>query len=305
MSTKTDSLLGNDTEPPGSQVSRQTFPDREQPSAVRGSGLRRRVSGDQNVFIEHRGRGTDIVLLHGAAMGPTHLRALADRLAARFHVLTVHRPGYGSSDSVRPYDSAACLERIETALLRAEVQRPLLVGVSVGGDQCVDLAVRGRIDARGVVMIGAPHYGGEARRAARAIARTLRAGGDVRSALTDRMLGPRGHDDLRCISEVRSWLSASRQPDLAEELIAVADDFDDRRTELAALEVPVLLRMGTADRMSPTDYVASARELMPKARVETVPGCGHALLLEDYEATAASIEHFVLEHTCGVERLTD
>lgn len=303
MGNKITSWRGDargDTEPPRSDVARAHFMDGEQPSAIRSSGMRRLGVGQQRVFIEHRGRGTDIVLLHGAAMAPSHVRALADRLAARFHVLTVHRPGYGSSDSVRPYDSQTCLERIETALLQAEVKRPLLIGVSVAGDQCVELAVRGRIDVRGVVMVGAPHYGVEARRAARGIARTLRAGGDVRSALAERMLGPIGQEDLRCISEVRSWLSSTRQPDLAEELVAVADDFDDHRTELAALEVPVLLRMGLADRMAPVDYIASARALMPNARVETVPSRGHALLVEDYEATAASIEHFVLEHTCGL-----
>jgi pimeloyl-[acyl-carrier protein] methyl ester esterase len=278
-------------------------PDEEEaPSAVRGSGFRaaHRSQSQHRVYIETRGRGTDVVLLHGAAMAPTHLRALSDRLCARFRVLTVHRPGYGSSDSVRPYESETCLERIETALVREEVQRPFLVGLSVGADQCMALAVRGRIDARGLVLIGSPQYGGEARRAARAIARTLRAGGDVRSALAERMLGPRATADLRFISEVRNWLSACRGQDLAEELVAVADEFHVHRGEIASLGIPALLRVGTADRMAPTDYIRTARELMRTARVEEVPGAGHALLLEDYEATAASIEHFLLEHTCGL-----
>lgn len=299
MSTKTNSL-------PGSvgavaPLAPSGFPDPEEPSAVRGSRRSRRDPSDAQVHIERRGRGTDVIVLHGAAMGPAHGRALADRLAARFHVLSVHRPGYGASDAVRPYESAACLERIESALLSAEVQRPFVVGLSTGADQAMDLAVRGRIDVRGVVLIGAPHYGGEARRAARSMARTLRAGGDIRPALADRMLGPAGTSDVRCVGEVRKWLFSSSQADLAEELVAVADDFADRRVELAALNIPVLLRMGLADRMAPPGYIDSARELMSAARVETVPGCGHALLLEDPEATAASIEHFLLEHTRGLD----
>lgn len=303
MSTKSNTLPGKAG---GLLLPPSGFPDPEEPSAVRGSTggggrSKYRDSSEAQVHIERRGRGTDVVVLHGAAMGPAHGRALADRLAARFHVLSVHRPGYGASDPVRPYESAACLERIETALVEAEVQRPFLVGLSTGADQCMALAVRGRIDVRGVVMIGAPHYGGEARRAARAMARTLRAGGDIRGVLTDRMLGPSGIDDFRCIQEVRKWLFASSQADLAEELVAVSDDFADHRSALADLEIPVLLRMGTADRMAPSEYLVSARQHMPDARVETVPDCGHALLLEDPEATAASIEHFLLEHTCGLE----
>lgn len=279
-----------------------TLLEEEAPSAGRGSGFRdaQRHAEPHRVYIEQRGRGTDVVLLHGAAMAPTHLRALADRLSARFRVLTVHRPGYGSSDSVRPFESEACLERIETALVAQEVQRPFLVGLSVGADQCMALAVRGQIDARGLVLIGSPQYGGEARRAARAMARTLRAGGDIRSALTERMLGPHGVDDFRFVGEVRSWLSSCRGQDLAEELVAVADEFHDHRGEIASLGIPALLRLGTADRMAPTDYLRTARELMRSSRVEEVPGAGHALLLEDYEATAASIEHFLLEHTCGL-----
>jgi len=298
MSTKSNSLPGSDAASPF--LAQSGFPDPEEPSAVRGSGRSRREAAEAAVHIERRGRGTDVVLLHGAAMAPTHGKALAERLAARFHVLSVHRPGYGASDPLRPYESAACLERIETALLQAEVQRPFVVGLSTGADQAMAMAIRGRIDVRGVVMIGAPHYGGEARRAARAMARTLRAGGDIRSALTDRMLGPAGSEDFRSIGEVRRWLFASSQADLAEELVAVSDDFADRRSSLADLEIPVLLRMGTADRMAPSGYVATARQLMTSARVETVPGRGHALLLEDPEATAASIEHFLLEHTCGL-----
>lgn len=288
MNTKSDSVAAREQQQPASSRSRG--------SGVRGTA---RDQGEHQVFIERRGRGTEVVLLHGAAMAPTHLRALADRLSSRFSVLTVHRPGYGSSPSVRPYDSGTCLERIETALVRAEVHRPFLVGMSVGADQCMALAVRGRIDPRGIVMIGSPQYGGEARRGARAIARTLRAEGDVRSALTERMLGF-GSDDFRCISEVRNWLGACDAQDLADELVAVADEFHDHRPEIASLGVPTLLRIGTFDRMAPSDYVRSARELMRNSRVEEVPGAGHALLLEDYEATAASIEHFLLEHTCGL-----
>ncbi len=279
-----------------------TVPEREPPAAARGSDFRgvKRHAGPHRVYVEQRGRGTDVVLLHGAAMAPTHLRPLADRLSSRFRVLTVHRPGYGCSDSVRPYESEACLERIEAALVAQEVQRPFLVGLSVGADQCMALAVRGRIDARGLVLIGSPQYGGEARRAARAMARTLRAGGDVRSALTERMLGPHFSEDCKSVSEVRGWLSSCQGQDLADELVAVADEFHDHRGEIASLGIPALLRVGTADLMAPVDYLRSARELMRNSRVEEVPAAGHALLLEDYEATAASIEHFLLEHTCGL-----
>ena len=162
------------------------------------------------------------------------------------------------------------------------------------------LAVRGRIDARGLVVVGAPRYGGEARRAARAIARTLRAGGDVRTAVADRMLGPSAASDVRFVSEVRSWLLPGGQHDLADELVAVADELADHRLDVAALGIPALLRLGTADRMGPPDYLRSSRELMQDARIEEVPAAGHALLLEDYEPTAASVEHFLLEHTRGL-----
>ncbi|WP_394777685.1 alpha/beta fold hydrolase, partial [Undibacterium sp.] len=102
------------------------------------------------------GNGPAIVLVHGLGGQSGHFSyALMSLLSSRFRVIAIDRPGSGHS--TRP---AAMLARLNTqgdvvaALIQAlDLQRPLLVGHSLGGAVALNVALRHAGSAGGLALI--------------------------------------------------------------------------------------------------------------------------------------------------------
>lgn len=88
------------------------------------------------VHADQRGRGPDVVLIHGASGNTRDFTfALADRLAREFRVTAFDRPGLGWSDwpgdaAVSPFEQARILR---AAARELGIRRPVVVGHSYGG----------------------------------------------------------------------------------------------------------------------------------------------------------------------------
>ncbi len=93
---------------------------------------------------------------------------------------------------------------------------------------------------------------------------------------------------------VADWLTLCGPRTLCAELRAIADAAD-LRPYLERLRLPVLLRVGEEDGATPATSVREVARGIPGSKLEVVAGKGHALLLEDLEATVASTVDFLLE----------
>lgn len=105
-------------------------------------------------------------------------------------------------------------------------------------------------------------------------------------------MSARGRRNRTWVAEVHAWGAASSAEHLAQELEAFASA-PDLRPDVAALDIPILLRVGTAETASPP---ARSRRILAVAKacvLEEVPGVGHAILCEDFDATAESIDQFL------------
>lgn len=98
-----------------------------------------------------------VLLLHGASGNLADMRvALGERLAQRYRVILVDRPGHGWSD--RPGGGADALptsqaKLIHQALTRLGIQRPIVVGHSWSGALATAYALAYPNDVRGLVML--------------------------------------------------------------------------------------------------------------------------------------------------------
>jgi pimeloyl-ACP methyl ester carboxylesterase len=63
---------------------------------------------------------------------------------------------------------------------------------------------------------------------------------------------------------------------------------------LKGVQTPALVVWGEADAIVPLDCASQYVEALPEARLEIVPGAGHALELEEPEALAQLIAEFVV-----------
>lgn len=110
--------------------------------------------------VVDRGRGPEVVLVHGAFGGSQDFTdTVLDELSTRYRCIAWDRPGHGYSE--RP--QGACDPGVQARLLlelvrELELERPLLVGFSYGGAVVLAAALEDPDALRGVVLLNGPSH---------------------------------------------------------------------------------------------------------------------------------------------------
>lgn len=244
------------------------------------------------MFIEERGAGPALVLLHGCPSPVDALAPVADAFAATRRVLTPHLPGYGKTPADPPpvsFNDQA--RRLEDALLARGVRECAIVGFSLGGYRALQLAASGRVRVTHAVLLGGfANLDTAAREGKRQFAAALRAGALNLAALAPQVFLPPSlaAENGPLAREVAGWSRVTGPENLANEQEAVAA-MDDLTPILPKLRAAIVARVGSLDAAAPPRFSQEICRAVPGARLELVPGCGHALPLEDREGTLASI----------------
>jgi pimeloyl-ACP methyl ester carboxylesterase len=115
------------------------------------------VGGRLHVVELGRPDAPPVVLLHGASGNLADMRlALGERLAARYRVILIDRPGHGWSDrpggraDASPARQAALIHQ---ALMRIGISQPIIVGYSWSGALATAYALAYPQDLSGVVLL--------------------------------------------------------------------------------------------------------------------------------------------------------
>lgn len=184
----------------------------------------------------------------------------------------------------------AALAALENALLARGVEQAALVGHSGGAYRALGLAVSKRVQVTRLVLLGATPGPLENERAGwHGFAAALRDGADLSEMFAARMLpAPARAAHPEWVEKVKGWLRAVPPQTLADELAAFGDAAD-LRPRLSALRVPVVARVGALDEATPPELSAQIVDRIEGARLQVVPDRGHALLIDDEEATIAAV----------------
>ncbi|MEQ9570374.1 MAG: 2-succinyl-6-hydroxy-2,4-cyclohexadiene-1-carboxylate synthase [Longimicrobiales bacterium] len=258
--------------------------------------------------VELHGRRSDgvpLVLVHGFMGSAAAWGDLPRRLARRRPVVVPELPGHGGSD--RPRDPEVyAVPRIASMLARtAEALDGVgadWLGYSMGGRIVLAGAAEGHLRPRRLVVEStSPGLSDDDARAARreldeSRAAALLADGiepfvDAWLALplfaTQRRLAPavRARERIRRLGADPAALAACLRG-------GGTGSQPSYWPALAALDVPVLLLTGGADRKF-VDLADAMAARMPRARRVTVPGAGHAVHLERADAWLEAVEAFL------------
>lgn len=200
-----------------------------------------------------------VVFVHGWGISSAYFIPTAERLATEFDVYVPDLPGHGwSSTPKQPLDVPSLARALVTWLDTMGIERAVLVGHSMGCQIVVEAAVRHASRVERLILIG-PTTDPAARRLGSQFGRMLLSGQHERSSLRQYLL--------------RDYLRMNRR--LKPELHAMLKD--EIEAKLPEITQPVLLVRGEKDHIVPQRWIEEMAQLIGDARIEVIPGWGHAV----------------------------
>ncbi len=247
-----------------------------------------------------------IVFLHGNSMCKEVFHRQFDHFAeGAWSLLAIDLPGHGASaNAAEPavqYTIPGYARIVKRLLKTMEIERPVLVGWSLGGNVAIEMAGRG-LDLRGLCLIGTPPVGPGPRDFAAAFQPSALASPAMRADATPTDLAAFVHDAFGTLAPVpRHFLdSALRTDGRAREIMGAhwAAGFDgcDQPTVIAGWKGAICYFIGSNDALASIDFVKQAawRNLWRGEIIEMV-GCGHAPFIEHPDVFNARLSEFVGE----------
>jgi len=256
------------------------------------------------LHYEMRGRGKDLVLLHGWGLNLGVWDDLARALARRFRVIAIDLPGHGRSHwDPQAATPAAQAWRVHETLAPL-TERYSLLGWSLGGQFALDLAAAMPAGIERLVLIAttpkflaAPGWRcGMAPALLTRLADALRAGRDAALddflALCARGTAPR--TAVKVLKQLRHALNhygAAHTEALSNGLERLKDG--DLRAALPLLRVPALVIAGAEDRITRAAASRALAARLAGARYVEFPGAAHAPFLSHPARFATTLTGFL------------
>lgn len=254
-----------------------------------------------------QGSGPTVVALHGWTQARENWDEVGKRLlASGYELITLDTRGHGQSTrGTIPPELETLRDDLRLVLDVLEIERAVLVGHSLGGATVLALGATGDERIAGMVVVGTT--------ACFVYPRFLLPGAKLIAAIMG--FGLRrgiGHGDFigRAISRgalgrrAPKWavdqthrLMAATDPEVVhkqlESVLAV-----DLRDRLPFIDAPLTVIGGSSDLLTPIGHTHLIGRQIPQAKKVVLQGCGHMIMLERVEETAAEIESMM---TNGVE----
>lgn len=234
------------------------------------------------VHLLRGGSGPPLVYLHGGGAAGLWRRFHA-LLAERFEVYAPDHPGFGGSEERADLGDVAGLATHYVALFeRLELERALLAGASFGGCVACELALRaperfGRLVLLAPVGLDLPEHP-----VTPLFPRPREQARDM--LFHDRELARRFSSG----SEFGCVLGTERDHEALGRFLPAGDV----ASRLGSIALPTLLIWGDADVVVPPAHGERFAALVPGARLQTIPSCGHGLPFEAPESVARAIAEF-------------
>ena len=238
---------------------------------------------------EEAGSGPTIVCIHAACQDTLMYRQVLDGLSDSYRIISIDAPGHGKSaePATGPLnhisDFAAFYEKFMAAL---DIEDPIIVGCSMGGNMVLELGARRPEFYKGIVSCEGADYT------------------PTVSPFFLEILEINGPQILECWSQ--SLTGYRTPPDRAREVVwqitrcrpeyAVGDltgyaGFD-KRDVVGSIKCPVVLLRGDADWLVSQEMVEATSSRIPGSRVEVLMGTGHYPMIENPVEFNASIRAF-------------
>jgi pimeloyl-ACP methyl ester carboxylesterase len=255
-----------------------------------------------------RGEGPPVVLLHGNAVSLQDFIAsgLVDRLAQNHRVILIDRPGFGHSTRPRNrlWTPFAQAKAIGEALRVLKVERPVVVGHSMGTLVALAMALDAPADVKALVLLGGYYYpalrvdalltapvaspviGDLMRYTVTALSSRAMLGGAVK-AMFDPLGVPAGFFPLLSREMMVRPVQLRANAEDAAFMMPAAQQASGRYGEL---NMPVTLLAGEDDGVvDPEKHATRLHAELPQSKLVLVPGTGHMVHYVAHDAVAEAV----------------
>lgn len=254
------------------------------------------------IQVLHGGAGRDVVYLHSATGETTMAPAFLDELAESFEVYAPVFPGFGESEGIERIDDIEDAAFFLADLLDAlHLDRPSLVGMSLGGWLAVELATRWPERIAGLVLVNPAglHIDG---------APIKEVFGRDPGELAEDLFADQSHPLAQAMHQM-SELAKARVEVPFEVLKPVAQSLAATAKigwnpylhnpklpgRLHRVTAPTLVVHGERDGLIPVEHAAMYADLIPDAKLVDVPDAGHLLALEQPGALVDLVREFLAD----------
>jgi pimeloyl-ACP methyl ester carboxylesterase len=247
-----------------------------------------RVAGC-NVSVRRGGAGQPLLFLHGAGGGNRWLPFM-EALSQNFEVIVPEHPGFGESEMPAWLDNVGDLAYFYLDFVeQLGLKQVHLVGASLGGWIAAEIAARNQSSLRTLTLVAAAgiHVAGVQKGdiflwSRQELARNLFYNQKLAEAMLREEPSPEEMElqlKNRLTMAKLAWQPRLHDPHLAKWLHRIT--------------LPTLIVWGAEDKLIPAQYGPAFRDLIPTARLEVLPHCGHLPQIEKTAEFAEVVTRFL------------
>jgi len=250
------------------------------------------------------GAGLPVVFLHPFPLDRSYWSPQVAAVAARCRCIAPDMRGFGETAAAPPYTMEQYADDVACLLDALDIERAVMVGLSMGGYIALALWRRHPGRVRALVLAdtraGADSEQGRDRRRALIDTARERGVGAVAEAQLPGLVGRTTRERRPDVGEaLRRIIERSSVDGIAgalEAMMARTDSTD----LLATIDVPVLIVAGEEDVLTPPKEARAMHTAIPGSRFELLSGAGHASSYERPGAFTHVLGEF-LETVAGAQ----
>jgi pimeloyl-ACP methyl ester carboxylesterase len=231
------------------------------------------------------GRKT-LVFIHGSGGNHTDWSRQFIPLQHLFNMAVMDLPGHGQSDGPGEQDVSAYVAWVKALIEEFGIEKPVLIGHSLGAAICLSFAIRHADMAAAVLPVG----GGSRMPVNPLILEGLKQDPAAIIGLTAKFSIAKANRE-RLSGFITENLSRANPGILYGDLFACSKL--DITEAVAGIRVPALILCGADDKMTPPALSEQLRDHIPGAGLVLIPEAGHFVMLENPEAFNAALADFV------------
>lgn len=251
--------------------------------------------GDMRIQVV--GTGETIVFCHGFTTTSEFWRNQVKEFSQNRRVVLINLPGHGVSPAPhgRSYSIDAFVQDLEQVFDTLDIDKAILVGLSMGGTVAQKFALRNPQRLNALVLVGAtPHGLGADVKAENVLAGIRELGvANASQLVIERSFGSRASAGLIDFAKQEVIQTPEHVAIEAIESLNRADS----RAQLCEIKLPTLIVCGIEDQITPPSESRLLADGIPGAKLVLIEGAAHFPMLECPEEFNQTLGEFVAHVT--------